>query len=111
MNEAVSIVQKYIDNYLFPPKSDWPTEEFLIRSTSRWAADEILSRFLYETTRLPYYITGREEITPDMIIKGFIEEVDYYAHTANSISADFMFTVARDTAKDILTFYMKGSNK
>lgn len=102
VSDVVLVIQKYYDEYLFLPKNTWPKEEFLVRSTSRWAVNELLSRITYSAIRLPSYITGRENITPDVIIKNFIEETDYYAHMANSISSAFMFTVARDTAKDIL---------
>lgn len=38
-----NIVSEYIHDNLWPPKPDWPPNEFRYRSYARWAAEELLA--------------------------------------------------------------------
>ena len=43
---AVSIIQRYVEEYLFSPSFTWPKYEFRKRSYQQWAAYEICDRIL-----------------------------------------------------------------
>lgn len=91
MNEvAVSVIQEYIDEHLFEPASNWPKYYFQERSYSRWAAYEIKNR----------NITKNE--TPVDIINDFINEMNQFEELNNK----FIFSVARDAAKQILYLFL-----
>lgn len=106
MNEkAISIIQKYVDKNLFKPRSNWSKYYFKERSYSRWAAYEIQERIIEEILRLPTHITGREQKISIEIIKEFINEMDYYNEINSNRNSSFIFSVAKDTAKEILYLF------
>lgn len=55
---AISVIQEYIDEYLFIPAINWPDNEFNIRCYSRWAADELIFRMKNESKILPKHISA-----------------------------------------------------
>lgn len=92
MNEIeVIIVQHYINEYLFEPTSSWPKESFEERSHARWAAFEIMHRLM----DFPFD-------SPDMIVEAFILELTMYLYLAKDEKTTKLFSVAKDTAEDIL---------
>jgi len=105
---AVSVLQYYIDEYLFEPKSNWPKDRFGGRSYSRWAAYELQGHIIEESLRLPPHltITGREQKTPIEIIEEFISEMDYFSEMNGNIRSQFIFSVAKETAKEILDLFL-----
>lgn len=104
MDEIIMKIQKYIDESLFEPHINWPKYEFLRRSYSRWAANEILCRILKESLKPPPYITGFEPEAPSAIIREFIDEMDYYSDISTDVKKQRIFIIAKETAIDINTF-------
>lgn len=105
---AVSALQYYIDEFLFEPRSNWPKDYFLKRSYSRWAAYELQGRIIEESLLLPPHltITGREQKTSTEIIEEFISEMDYFSEINDNRSSQFMFSIARETARGILDLFL-----
>lgn len=105
---AVSILQYYIDEHFFEPRSNWPKDYFRGRSYSRWAAYELQGRIIEESLRLPPHltITGREQKTPIEIVEEFISEMDYFSEINDNRSSQFMFSIARETARRILDLFL-----
>lgn len=96
MNElAVSVIQEYIDEYLFEPRSNWCKYEFNVRSYSRWAANEIIER-----------IRNDSERSPVNIISEFIREVDLCCEKTPTNQAQLIFEVAKETATDIVLLFL-----
>lgn len=94
MNEqAILIVKNYIKR-LKRPNSSKKILYFEQLSYSRWAADEILRCFMNQNTR-----------SPVDIIEEFISKMDMYSCVNGN--ASFMFSVAHDTAEDILDVFLK----
>lgn len=92
---AVSVIQEYIDKYLFEPRSNWPTYEFNVRSYSRWAANEIIERIQNDSDR-----------SPVSIISEFIREVDLYSEKTPTNQSQLIFSVAKETAIDIILLFL-----
>lgn len=108
MNEsAILAIQKYMDEYLIEPGSNWPKYYFNQRSYSRWAAYEVQKRIIDEALRLPPHITGREPRTPVDIIWGFISEMDNFSGISDNVHSQLIFSIAKDTAVDILYLFLK----
>ena len=96
MNElAVSVIQEYIDKYLFEPRSNWPKYEFNVRSYSRWAANEIIERIQNDSDR-----------SPVNIISEFIREVDLCSEKTPTNQSQLIFAVAKETAIDIILLFL-----
>lgn len=92
MNELeIKLVLKFIEDYLFEPTKSWPRDEFDERAYARWAAYEIVERLM----DCPFD-------PPDLIIEEFMLELDIYSHQTKSEHIKDMFSIARDTALDIL---------
>lgn len=107
MNEAaVSVIREYIEKCLFEPNFNWPKYEFDLRSYSRWAANEILERVIEETLRPPPNISGYETKSPINIIKEFIEEMDDFYEVSDSKRIQYICSIAREAAKDILYLFL-----
>ena len=104
-NIAVSVIQDYINTYLFEPRKNWPEEEFAIRSYSRWAANDILERIINRSMILPNHITGLESKTLFGIIQDFIDEADYCSEMYDKQSCN-MFSIAKDVAMDIALLFL-----
>lgn len=103
---AISTIQEYIDEYLFEPRPNWPEDEFILRSCSRWAAEELIKRITDETAILPNHISGCNKKSPYRIIEGFIDEMDYFAVTTDNKKHRVIFSNARDTAIDIILLFL-----
>lgn len=92
--KAVSIIQDYIDTYLFEPGRNWPEYYFKERSYSRWIANEILERIKKQTS-----------ISPIDIIEDFINKLDNWSCVDDKIwpnvKPEEIFSIARDTAEEI----------
>lgn len=96
MNElAVSVIQEYINKYLFEPRSNWPMYEFNVRSYSRWAANEIIGRIQNDSDR-----------SPVNVISEFIREVDLYSEKTPTNQSQLIFSVAKETAIDIILLFL-----
>lgn len=93
---AVSVIQEYIDEYLFEPSITWPDSEFNRRSYSRWAAEEILSRVIQEPS-------NRDPLD---IIEEFANEMDRYLDYSDDKAIYFIFIVAKETAEDVAFLFL-----
>lgn len=103
---AVSIIQEYIDECLFEPDATWPEYEFKTRCYERWAGEELMKRITDESVLLPENISGRRQKSPVKIIEGFIDDMDYHATTTDIQDHRFIFSIARDTAVDIIILFL-----
>lgn len=98
-NEAATrLIITYIEECLFEPKASWCKHEFEKRSYSRWAANEILEG-----------VMDHPMSPADIIIEEFILKMSLYSCVAEDSKVSFIFSIARDTAEDILA-YLKGEN-
>lgn len=103
---AISVIQEYIDEYLFEPAKNWPEEEFNARSCERWTANELLERITRETMLPPEFISVHPLRTPYQIIEEFINDMDYQAKASDNRKHYFIFSTARDTAIDIILLFV-----
>lgn len=103
---ATSIIQEYIDEYLFEPGPGWPIEEFVSRSYARWAGNELLKRIERESMRFPEFISAQPLKTPYKIIEEFIDEMDYQARETDNRTYHLICSSARDTAIDIVLLFV-----
>lgn len=95
MNDvSVSVIQAYIDECLFDPKRNWPDCEFLRRSYSRWAANEVLRR-VQNSNENPLYIFDE-----------FIAELEDYADQSEDKSVRFIFDTAKETIEDLALLFV-----
>ena len=106
--KTIVMIQRYMNNCLFEPRANWPTDEFRKRSYSRWATDEILSRLSAEAYRLPPHISGHDQRDSTDIIVEFVNEMDGYSEICDGMRHQNMFIIARETALDILLLLSKG---
>lgn len=95
---AVKSIITYMEECLFEPKTSWFKHEFEKRSYSRWAANEILEG-----------VMDHPMSPADTIIEEFIFKMSLYSCVAEDSKASFIFSIAQDTAEDILA-YLKGEN-
>lgn len=96
MNEVVTtIIQEYIDKYLFEPASTWPKHEFNLRTYSRWAANELLER-----------VKNRKSESPIDTIGEFIDEMDNYSEVGDDKYTRLIFAIARETAEEIALLFV-----
>lgn len=106
-DRVVRIIKDYIEECIPEPSIDQLAEgsgtctRFSINSYSRWAANEILSRYLKEADRLPEHISGQEEVSIQDVIRSFIDELDNYLDTTTNFGSTFIFLTARNTACEI----------
>lgn len=103
----VAVVQRYIDECLFEPNIKQPREEFDILSYSGWAAGEILNRAADEMFRPPPCVGGMPAVDLIDILEEFAFEMDGYSNLSGDERRKEMFAIARETADDILYFYMQ----
>ena len=87
-DEAVAIIFKYLEEYLFEPMKDWPKEEIERRSYERWAAYEIVESLMDH----PF-------TTADIVIDEFIFKMIFFAHLAKERKQQFIFAI--DVAETI----------
>ena len=103
---AVSIIQEYIDDNLFEPNANWPEYEFKNRCYERWAAEELITRITDESLILPDHVSGKRQKSPFRVIEKFIDEMDYHATRTDNQHHRFIFSIARDTAIDIIILFV-----
>lgn len=107
MNElAICKIQKYVADNFKQTNGDVFSDSFKIVSCYRWAIDEILERLMDEAMRLPYHITGREEIPCIEIIEEFANDMDQCYIDSSSPQIRFIAYHARDAADDILKLFL-----
>ncbi len=104
--KAIVTVQQYIEEHLFEPRSNWPTDEFAKRSYSRWVADEILNRFIAESERLPSHISNKDRLTPIEIIEELVYDLDDYSGRSYYGRFQNIFNIAKETAIDISMLFL-----
>lgn len=92
MNELeATLTMEYIDEHLFEPTRTWPKHLFEERTYARWAAYEIVRRFMDH----PFD-------PPDLIVESFMLEMINYSRISTNPEAARIFEIAQDTAEDIL---------
>ena len=92
MNDLeISIVLRFIEDHLFEPGGSWSRQVLKERAYSRWAAYEIVRRLMDH----PF---DPVEVT----IESFIFELIGAEYLAKNDKTAGMFSVAQDTAEDIL---------
>lgn len=94
MNNEKEILKiiAYENECLFEPKNSWPEYLFLKRSYERWAADEII-----------FQIMECPRVSAGVVIEEFISKMECFLCMTNNSSAHFIFTVAQNTAEEILS--------
>lgn len=88
------MILECLEENLFEPNRQWPNDIFEERSYARWAAFELAERLM-----------DRPHEFPDLIIEEFILECALLKTETNSPRKKAIFSVAIDTAKDILTLF------
>lgn len=96
MNEAaVLAIINYMEECLFEPKRNWPEYWFNQKSYSRWAANEILER-----------VMDHPMMPPIMVIEEFMITMDLYSCMAEDTRVSIIFSIAKDTAEDIMSLFL-----
>lgn len=103
---AITSIQRYMDEHLFEPGYNWPSDEFIKRSYSRWIADEIIDRIIFESNKLPQHISGLERLTPLEIINEMVDDLDYCSGKSYYGRFQNIFNVAKETAIDISMLFL-----
>lgn len=98
LEEIVLMIEKYMETFLFPPMVTWPKYEFVRRSYSRWAAEEIIDRILDSSI----------DQDPIDVIKQFSDEMDYCFEISEDKGSSFMFSTAKEIAEEIIFLVSKG---
>lgn len=91
---AIQVIQDYIKRLKHQPKELWLSTEFEQQSYSKWVANDILGRLKRERS-----------IPPLQLLEEYRERMDEYS-CCNSKNS-FMFSVAHDTAEDIIDELIK----
>ena len=99
-------IQRYMKKHLYEPDIKWSKGEFELHVYQRWAANEILERVMEEAMKLPPHISGFERQSTAEIIRAFIHELNYYSDESRTVRGKFIFSVARDEARDILDLFL-----
>lgn len=105
-DKAIVTVQQYIEEHLFEPRSNWPTDEFNKRSYSRWVVEELLNRLIAESESLPSHLSNRERLTPIEIIDEMVQDLDYYSGKSYYGRFQNIFNVAKETIIDISMLFL-----
>lgn len=106
------IIKKYIDIYTDECKNANDTEAFERYSYSRWAAGEIMTMVAEEHIfKPPPFVTGKPAKTTTDIIEEFAFDMDRRSRISTDERCRRMFAIARDTADDILYFYVHERRK
>lgn len=91
---AISIIQEYIEQYLFSPSFSWPENEFKKRSYAQWAAYEIVHRIMDKPFELPVYV-----------IENFMFEMVMYAYYGEDEQRSLIFQTAVETAEELVLLF------
>ena len=94
MSDIINRIRAYQQEHLFPPCANWPKYFFDERVYARWASEEIISLLKQHPHR-----------PPRKLISAFIEKMDELAFLAEKHETDYIFIIARDEAKNILTLF------
>ena len=105
----IKIIEDYIDEYLYMPKSYWPDWEYDIQAYSRCAGEEILERVIVEALKLPPHITGIEPKETTEIIEEYISDMDYFYEISRDTHKKLIFFMARDVGIEILNLFKRRS--
>lgn len=100
----VLLIEEYIRENEYKPDLKDSTYFFRIHSYSNFAMNEILRRVIYESSRLPAHITGKESLTLIEIIEDFICEMEHCSSIAKRSQIKEIFDISRDEAKCILLY-------
>ena len=90
---AYTIAESLEDN-LFEPNKDWPETIFKDRSYARWAAMELANKLM-----------DRPYESPDLIIEEFMFKMKMFSIATDDPEKSRIFTIAKETAEDILTLF------
>ena len=107
MDRDIRCLLDYIEENHSEPLRTRDATEFEWEAYSKWAAHEILDRVIFEASKPPECITGKERASTIDIIEEFLIDVNYYAETADDSRNQFMFLVARFEAKRILNLFLE----
>lgn len=88
---AAQKIMDYIDEFLFEYPCDVDKQIFKERSYSRWAAFYIVEQLMSN----PF-------VAPDDIIEEFIIKWTIFSCINKDTEANFVFTIASDTAEELL---------
>lgn len=99
---AQAVVRRYLNERLPEPTNIRAKTDFLERTYSRWAANEIMERLMEEELKLPYHIGGLEQRIPIDLVGEFIDDLHAGWETTTNEDHKFMFSCAVNTAEDIL---------
>lgn len=91
---AVHLVLECLEENLVEPNRSYPTDIFEERSYARWAATEIAEMLM-----------DRPHEFPDLIIEEFIFKMVVMEYATDDPKKSRIFSVAKETAKDILTLF------
>ena len=94
--EAAEKLLAYIDEYYCEPPFVWHTQLFEEMTYSRWAAFEILGRIL-----------DRPFDPPEDVVSDFLLRVALYSQVVKTPTQQRIFSIAEDTAEDILQFFSR----
>lgn len=97
-DKDVIMIERYIQENFWQPTTDQ------CDSYAKWAAYEILERFIFEAMKLPYHITGIEVRTAEEIVEDFIDEMDYYYYISSSEVGRMLFSAAKEEGKFVLYY-------
>lgn len=107
MERDIRFLIDYVNENHSEPVQTKDPYEFEWKVYSKWAAHEILDRMIFEASKLPEHITGKEKQSAIDIIEEFLVDVNYYAETADDSRNQFIFLVARFEAKRILNLFLE----
>ena len=105
MDRDIRFLIDYIDENHSEPAQTRNALEFEWEAYSKWAAHEILDRLIFESSKPPERMTGKERASTIDIIEEFLIDVNYYAETSDDSRNQFMFLVARFEARRILNLF------
>lgn len=89
---AIGKLFECLDENLKEPVGWWPEDEFEERAMARWAVYEMINK-----------IIERPFEDPKDVVYDFLLEMMGRASTANSEQKERTYTIACDTAEDVLT--------
>jgi hypothetical protein len=98
--EAASAIIEYINERLSVALTSWPKQQFVRRAYSRWAAYELA--MLVMDHPLTY---------PEEVIEDFIFRMECLFRVSEGQKQRYIFSVASDTAEEILTFIRTGKEQ
>lgn len=91
---AAYMIAECLEENLFEPNKNWPDAAFEDRSYARWAAMELAERLM-----------DRPYEDADTIVEEFMLRMALLAHITEDPTKQRLFSIARDTAEDILTLF------